>query len=102
MTDTDNVWEGVPSWSPDGQHLVYSHSVGGIDEGGDVRVLDVEDPDAQQTVVAVRGDWPSWSPDGNTILYSGYVDETSALFTVPAAGGSRRSCRRTGTRGVRG
>jgi len=100
LTDTDNVWEGVPSWSPDGQHLVYSHSVGGVDEGGDVRVLNVEDPDAQQTVVADRGDWPSWSPDGNTILYSGYVDETSALFTVPAAGGQATELKTDGPPGA--
>lgn len=87
LTDTDDVWEGVPSWSPDGQHLAYSHSVGGIDEGGEVRVLDVDDPDAEQTTVADRGDWPAWSPDGDTILYSGDAGGTSALFTVPAAGG---------------
>jgi Tol biopolymer transport system component len=87
LTDTDNVWEGVPSWSPDGQHLAYSHSVGGIDEGGEVRILDVDDPDARQTTVADRGDWPSWSPDGKTILYSGDATGTTALFTVPVAGG---------------
>src|SRR5688572_5915478 len=87
ITDTDNVWEGVPSWSPDGQHLTYSHSVGGIDEGGEVRILDVDDPDAEQATVADRGDWPAWSPDGETILYSGDADGTTALFTVPASGG---------------
>src|SRR3954452_9464648 len=38
LTDTENVWEGVPSWSADGQHVAYSHSVGALDEGGEVRV----------------------------------------------------------------
>lgn len=87
LTDTEDVWEGVPSWSPDGRHLAYSHSVGGQDEGGEVRILDVDDPGAEQSTVADLGDWPSWSPDGNTIVYSGEADGTAALFTVPAAGG---------------
>jgi Tol biopolymer transport system component len=87
LTDTDDVWEGVPSWSPDGRHLSYSHSLGGVDEGGQIRVLDVDDPDAKQATVADLGDWPSWSPDGAVILYSGDADGTTALFTVPAGGG---------------
>ena len=87
LTDTEDVWEGVPSWSPDGRRLAFSHSVGGIDAGGEVRVLDADDPDAEQVTVADHGDWPSWSPDGDTILYSGEADGTPALFTVPAAGG---------------
>jgi Tol biopolymer transport system component len=85
LTDTDDVGEGPASWSPDGTQLVYTHTTGEAE--GDIRVIDLDNPDAGSQVVADLGDWVDWSPDGRTILYTGDSGSGGQLFTVPVNGG---------------
>jgi len=74
---TSHLW---PSWSPDGNRIVY------LSDG-----IDIMDADgANQTMIfdltgaAARS--PSWSPDGNRIVYAA---DSGSVYTVDTNGGNR-------------
>lgn len=65
----DIVMLGSPSWSPDGERIVFS----GINSGGDNDLYIVEV--ASQSLTRLTNDFyddrdPAWSPDGKTIAFT--------------------------------
>jgi Tol biopolymer transport system component len=77
-----------PSWSPDGQRLVYaSHA-----EPGVLTTMGRDGTDKQPIVLSGSFDValsPRWSPDGERILFWGITADTDdrGLFTVEVDGG---------------
>lgn len=71
-----------PSWSPDGNRIVFVRGTRvatiGVDGSG---LVEMGPADANR---------PSFSPDGSRILYYAYSSETGAndIFTMPATGGT--------------
>ena len=64
----DDIGVRSPSWSPDGERIVYASS------GGSVVTLEVSTGELQGVVIgeSVLGisDWPTYSPDGSRILFA--------------------------------
>jgi TolB protein len=93
LTD-DGVYEGTPSWSPDGSRLAFvkesaacgpnhCRNVWIMDADGTNRVRITDEPDT------VNDSGPVWTPDGQTIVYaSTRVGGYKHLFSVPVAGGT--------------
>jgi Tol biopolymer transport system component len=83
--------ESEPTWSPDGQHIVYTC-------GSDLCIVDFPSGTNHQLTTGGHRDFdPAWSPDGTKILFSRIedlwiinADGTAAtqLTSGPAAGGA--------------
>ena len=67
-----------PSWSPDGEQIVYSTKA-------DVFIMPSDDgkPKTNLTLNTGGGKNPAWSPDGNNIVYSRSGD----IYVMPSNGG---------------
>ncbi|MEO7998504.1 MAG: protein kinase, partial [Gemmatimonadaceae bacterium] len=82
-----------PSWSPDGQHLVFSsieiaspfYTTG----NGIITVVDVSGANRHDINVGGDGGYqPVWSPSGNLIAYWTAVEGVRDLFAISAKGGT--------------
>ena len=75
--------EGFPSWSPDGQTIVYSLFIQGDAITGLWKVP-AGGGEARQFTPFI-GEHPDWSPDGNYIVFD--AEEGNAIWLVAASGG---------------
>jgi len=84
LTNTDEAFDGLPEWSPDGSRIAFqSNRTGaGGDGAGDTEVF-VMDADGSNVVKVTRGGCAAWSPDGSHLvicrdrhIYSIAVDGT--------------------------
>ncbi len=83
--------EGYPGFSPDGNQIVYAW-----DETGDgsqshiyVKVIGSGRP-VRLTSGPGSDLFPVWSPDGRYIAFVRFLNEVSAIYVIPALGGSER------------
>lgn len=87
LTKTDDIWEIAPSWSPDGDSIIFS-------AGPSMRDLEIFSirPDGsglkQLTDGEGNGHIASWSPDGGTIVYSRFIDQENVeiRYLIPKTG----------------
>jgi serine/threonine-protein kinase len=89
LTD-DSMINSFATWSPDGTQIAY-HA---INSAGTVNVFVVTGDGSgarQITHSTNRSAFPDWSPDGSLIVYQNGPHESSAIYAIPAAGGTPRA-----------
>ena len=97
---TDTGYAVSPSWSPNGQYLVFAWSRRygpGIPGAQDIYIMDVASKTwAQLTHDAGSNDFPSWSLDGRHIVFQSNRAGTTQIWTMLADGTQQHQLTRTG------
>jgi Tol biopolymer transport system component len=96
LTD-DSAWDGYPSWSPDGERIVFqtNRDNGGIHIeilppdglGYEVYAMDADGSDPVRLSNSPGDDiCPRWSPDGLKIAFESYRDGNPEIYAMNADG----------------
>lgn len=82
LTNTTQISESHPVWSPDGSHLAWSATSQTTSYDG-IYVSDTNDPEKPARWVGA-GDWPAWNPAGDRLvtLVNGPNQDLLAAYTV--------------------
>ena len=87
---TDGGYATSPSWSPNGQFLVFAwdRKYGpGAPGGQDIYIMDIASKRwTQLTHDAGRNDFPSWAPDGRHVVFEREVNHRSEIWSMLADG----------------
>jgi Tol biopolymer transport system component len=89
LTSTPNFHEAYPSWSPDGQQIVFQRTEDGVSRG--VHVISPYGG-AERMIVATGGN-PSWTPDSRAVLIvmrTESMPRSSAVVEYRLDSGARR------------
>lgn len=83
LTDSPDVDEGAPAWSPDGNWIVYA--TGDLSGGNrSIHKIDLSTREVYTLTNATTDDrWPSWSPDGNRIAFMRNQPNIPAGYFIP-------------------
>lgn len=91
LTDTPQLHESMPAWSPDGRQIAFYVTEGGTSIG----VFLVSSLGGPVRKVASRGIDPAWTPDGRSLLYAvNREGEDRGIFLQLLDSGARRQLTR--------
>ena len=97
---TDTGYAVSPSWSPNGQFLVFAwrRNYGpGAPGGQDLYLMDIASHQwVQLTHDSGVNDFPSWSPDGRHIVYESRQNGKNEIWTMLADGSKAHALTSTG------
>jgi TolB protein len=98
---TDQGYAVSPSWSPNGQFLVFSwmrHYGPGAPGAQDIYIMDVASKKwAQLTHDGGRNDFPSWSPDGRHIVFQSSRSGSLEIWSMLADGSNQKQLTTVGS-----
>jgi len=91
---TDEGYAVSPTWSPNGQFLVFSwirHYGPGAPGAQDIYIMDIASKQwVQLTHDGGRNDFPCWSPDGRHIIFQSSRSGTEQIWTMLADGTNQK------------
>ena len=83
---SDTAQDGFPTWSPDGEYILFSRYGGDMaPEKTGLWLVPPDGGEAHQLTTFI-GEHPDWSPDGRYIVFDG--DYGDSIQMVPASGGT--------------
>jgi TolB protein len=98
---TNEGYAVSPSWSPNGQFLLFSwirHYGPGAPGAQDIYIMDVASKQwVQLTHDGGRNDFPSWSPDGRHIIFQSSRSGSEQIWTMLADGTNQKQLTTSGS-----
>jgi len=79
LTTTSNVWDTDPSWSPDGEQIVFSRIY--PDQNYNEEIWLMNNDGSDKHYIGIEGGSPKWSPDGSKFIYHSAKDGNYDLFS---------------------
>ena len=80
-----------PSWSPDGERIVYASDRRGDFENFEIYVMAADGGNQQKLTNNRNYDWkPSWSPDGKRVAFMSERDGNAEIYVMGADGGNQQ------------
>jgi TolB protein len=76
LTNTPDIWEEWPFWSPDGQKIGYTAVVGSADQ---IRVMNVDGTGQMPLTQGQKDGHADWSPDGRRIIFDRAMTPTESV-----------------------
>jgi imidazolonepropionase-like amidohydrolase len=83
-------WASLPSWSPDGNRIVFQRS-DGLADPYKIISIDLSDGKAKE-LAQVRGSWtarPHFSTDGRALYFTARTGKYAALYRLPLQAGAQ-------------
>src|SRR5512146_1720454 len=97
---TNEGYAVSPSWSPNGQYLLFSwirHYGPGAPGAQDIYIMDVASHQwVQLTHDGGRNDFPSWAPDGRHVVFQSNRSGREEVWTMLADGSQQKQVTTTG------
>ena len=97
---TNEGYAVSPSWSPNGQYLLFSwirHYGPGAPGAQDIYIMDVASHQwVQLTHDGGRNDFPSWAPDGRHVVFQSNRTGREEIWTMLADGSEQKQVTTTG------
>jgi TolB protein len=98
---TDEGYAVSPSWSPNGQFLLFSwirHYGPGAPGGDDIYIMDIASKQfVQLTHDGGRNDFPCWSPDGRHVVFQSSRSGSEQIWTMLADGTNQKQLTTAGS-----
>ena len=83
LTNSPDVDEGFPAWSPDGTHIAFTTRRDGNNE---IYVMNADGTNPAHWTDHPADDWaPTWSPDGTMIAFQTNRDGNWEIYLMAAA-----------------
>jgi Tol biopolymer transport system component len=84
LTTTNDVWDGDPSWSPDGSQIVFTRIYPAQNYRAEIWVMNANG--GNQRWLGIEGGAAKWSPDGTRLVYHSMKNDSYDIYTCSIDG----------------
>ncbi|MFC2120706.1 T9SS type A sorting domain-containing protein [Bacteroidota bacterium] len=84
LTNTINVWDNDPAWSPDGSLINFTRIYPGQDMRQEIWIMNSDG--SNQHWIGIEGGSAKWSPDGTRLIYQSNKDGNSDIYSCDIDG----------------
>ena len=84
LTNTSNVWDSEPAWSPSGSQIAFSRVYPTQNDKRELWIMNADG--SSQHYIGVDGFAPEWSKDGSKFIYSSNKSGNYEIYTCKIDG----------------